>query len=434
MQSIIERLKKHGINTDTFCFAPYVNVDLDQSGEVYSCYRGKDPLSNWKELPLDVEFNNENYRNLRQGLFNGQKSSNCNACWDAEEHNSASPRQMFLEQMSKYSDDTIEEVISSIKNNPKQGNIKDLIRGEIRTSSLCNLKCLHCGPHSSTQWIAQLKDKEIFDTFKETVGGLDSTITNENIHEVFKHTLNSISPYTTNIKKVLSNTKILQFAGGEPLMDPDHLSWLDYFVNVSKTSKEISLHYNTNLNINNIEKYFEHWKQFNNVIIRISIDSSPSSYEYFRRGGDIFLIETNIKKIQKEFGNKITLQGSITFNMFAAMEWKEITHWWNVHNLDFHTSLVRKHPTSAIYLPDDIKRECQEEMQWCIDNIYAFVESNLHKEKFIDYTNDCMNYMMNSTKIGNCMSEKSISYLKMLDRKSNLNMLTYYPRLKEYYK
>ena len=79
MQSIIERLKKHGINTDTFCFAPYVNVDLDQSGEVYSCYRGKDPLSNWKELPLDVEFNNENYRNLRQGLFNGQKSSNCNA-------------------------------------------------------------------------------------------------------------------------------------------------------------------------------------------------------------------------------------------------------------------------------------------------------------------------------------------------------------------
>lgn len=434
MTSIITILKDQNINADTFCFAPYINLDLDQSGEMFTCYRGKQKVGNWKELPLDDEFNNNQYKKIRKELFTGNRSSNCLACWDAEDHGSASPRQMFFSLISSYPTDQIIEIVKEIKNNPELGNINHLKRGEVRPSSLCNLKCLHCGPHSSTKWINDLKDKDLFTVYKETVNGLDNNITHKNIHNYFKNTLSSDSPFTENIKKVLSKTKIIQFAGGEPLLDPNHISWLDYFVNVSNTSCNQDLHYNSNFNIKDIEKYFDYWKQFNSVTIRISVDSSPETYEYFRRDGNVSIIEKNIEKIKKEFGDTIRLQLSITFNMFAALEWKNIQEWWQSLDIDFHSSLVRKHPTSAIYLPDSLKIQCQTDMEQCMVSVNKSRMSNMYKEHFTEYTIDCKNYMINSYKVGTTLPDKCISYFKIFDKKSSLQLLDYYPQFKEYYK
>ena len=47
----MENLKKLGL-PDTFCFAPYTNLDLDQDGTWYPCYRSKQPQGSWKEYDV----------------------------------------------------------------------------------------------------------------------------------------------------------------------------------------------------------------------------------------------------------------------------------------------------------------------------------------------------------------------------------------------
>ena len=91
-----QELSNLGLDPNTFCFAPYITTDLDQSGNVYSCYRGNDSVGNRKEDKIENVINGNGIQNIRKDLYNGVRHSNCVSCWKAEDSNAKSPRVDFF--------------------------------------------------------------------------------------------------------------------------------------------------------------------------------------------------------------------------------------------------------------------------------------------------------------------------------------------------
>jgi MoaA/NifB/PqqE/SkfB family radical SAM enzyme len=445
-QAKIDKMKKvltrHKLNPETFCLAPYTTTDLDQLGHIRTCYRGKDNLGSWKEESFKEVFNNEKYKKIRSSLFNGEKPSNCKSCWMAEAHNAISPRvNIFYDALDHIED--LDNLIKQIKKDATVGNLNDLVRIEIRPSLLCNMRCMHCGPYSSTRWIEKLTDKQNFETYTNTVGRVDNDddnienikITNENINSYFKNGLSSDSNHKEEVKELLSSTKEIQFAGGEPLLTPEHEDWLQYLVNDAKTSKTQFLSYNSNFNVKNIEKYFPYWKEFKLVTIRASIDTSFDSYEYFRADGDILTLKSNIEKFHSFFknDNKVSLSGTVTFNMFSALSWKNIFHDWISNGLKFHASLVLNHPTSVIMLPNNLKEQVLEDIEYTIRNVSFYTDDQQFIKQFTEHATNCMEYLKNSNRDYLTIPTKTRTYIEMCDKINNKNVFDYFPELQKFW-
>lgn len=443
-QKKIDEMKRffddHGLNSETFCLAPYITTDLDQMGHIRSCYRGKDNLGNWKEEKFEDVFNNDKYKKLRKSLYSGEKHLNCKSCWMAESHNAISPRVNIFYDALNYIEN-IDEFINEIKKNIEIGSADNLTRIELRPSLLCNMRCMHCGPDSSTRWIEKLKDKDNFETYDSIVGRVNNedtagfTVTPDNINDFYKTGIKSNSKYKDDIKVLLSKTKEIQFAGGEPLLTPEHEEWLDYLVNIEKTSLKQHLSYNSNFNVENIERYFPYWEKFKTLKIRASIDTSFNTYEYFRAEGELSVLQNNIKKFHNFFNNNnsISLSGTITFNMFSALTWKDIVDDWVKYKLKFHASLVLNHPISAIMLPNNLKEKSIADIDYTIRNIDSYTDDNQFIEQFIQHATNCKEYIKNSNRDHEKLSTKTCVYIKMCDQMNNKNIFDYFPELNGYW-
>lgn len=436
LEDMRNELKRLGLNPDTFCFAPYINADLDQSGSVYTCYRGRERVGNWKKQPFTKLFNNAYYKNIRNDLYCGQRNKNCVSCWNAEDSNSKSPRMDFFGDFERQVEDK-DALIDFIKNNPDESRLTDLERIEIRPSNLCNLQCMHCGPGSSTLWVTSLTDKETFEIYEETsydvgkeVDELDEPVTHDNISKLFKVALNSESRYKEDIKELLASASMIHFTGGEPLLTPEHIDWLEYMT--SKNPQDQKLVYNTNLNVKDISKYLKYWMKFKQVEIVCSIDASFDTYDFFRMRGDIELVKSNLRRIKDFNLSNIILKGTVTFNMFSALRWTDILNNWLEYDLLFHTSLVLDNPVSSLELPDSIRQRCIYEMQDSIEKVKLSTNNKDFIDRWEYFTNDCLNYMKNNFNGQEKLSERSTKYIKLCERINNKKMLDYFPELEEY--
>ena len=452
-------LRDRGIeNPETFCLAPYMNADLDQSGAVYTCYRGKTRLGDWKDSPFSGVFNNEKMENIRQELYDGVKHKNCQSCYLAEDNGSYSPRMNFFNRVTipdHYQDtpqfyERWEKLIQDIIKNPKQGRISDITRAEMRPSSLCNQRCMHCSPESSTKWVETMSKQENWDqvvneievhtpkNHQRAVLGLISEsgrdIPAKHIPKFYKKSLTGETPYKQDVLDVMESSEEVSFTGGEPLIAPDHLDYLKFMCKENAYQKTLS--YSTNLNGKDIEKYFPYWDQFHQLTFRISIDSDLAGYEYFRTYGNVDLLKENLEKLinfGKGHGNT-DISGTITFNMFAALRWKSILADWSRYNLDFHSSLVLQHPVSVKWLPKTLSNQALEEMQWCIDNLHTFGINEDYQERVIHFTNDCMNYIKGFNNEFDTMPERTKQYIIFSDKTSGNDYKNYYPELIPYMK
>lgn len=449
-QQMIDALDKLDLASETFCVAPYIATDLDQDGSVLSCYRGKTRLGNWKQQPFADSFNGEKMQKIRADLFDGVKNKNCRSCYMAEEKGSISPRMNFFFDWNdggSYSQHLPDDFIDRVKKSPIVADVENIVTSEIRPSSLCNQRCMHCGPHSSTKWIETLAKEENYSLYKENKGLLANgegpidhmELTNKNIVAYYSGSISSKTEYKSEILKLLNDSAFVVFTGGEPLLTPEHIEYLNHFVNVTGKSVTKELEYSTNLNIKNLDQYFEYWEKFKTVSFRISIDSNFDSYEYFRTYGNTALLQENLNKLfafkQRCDSNRtahIKISASITFNMFSALRWKEIMRDWSRVGAKLHASLILDHPVSVKYLPRDLSTKALDDMQWCIDHVHDFITDEDAVPHFISHTTNCMNYIRGYNNKFNKFEEKVVKYIEFCDRTSGNNYYDYYPELKEY--
>ena len=448
LKEMKEELLEMGLDTDTFCLAPYIGIDLDQDGAVYTCYRGKQNLGGWKKMSLTESFNSPHMQKIRRDQFEGRRNKNCRSCHRAEDNNSNSPRvHFYYDFFDRYFWDDPEgakQFIEDIKNNHQTSDIDRIRRAELRPSSLCNLRCMHCGPHSSTKWVETLAKGNNAEEYMSNNGLMengngiiDKNIIETGLTKYYKNTLTSNTDYEEELLATLNHVDHLSFTGGEPLLTPEHPRYLQSFID-SGSAKVKCLEYNTNLNIKDIEKFFPLWEQFKHVHIRASIDASFDTYEYFRTYGKIDLVKECLLKLQtfrrERMGGKkgMKINATVTYNLFSAMRWKELTEDWTSHGVDLHTSLIIDHPTSVAYLPNELRDKAVEDMQWCYDNIEQFSDDEDYVEIYRHHTKQCINYTKGFDNPYDKFPEFVVKYFEFCDKTSGNSYKDYFPDLVRY--
>jgi sulfatase maturation enzyme AslB (radical SAM superfamily) len=125
---------------------------------------------------------------------------------------------------------------------------------DFRNNNLCNMKCRSCGPGFSTSWASEAKQKEIV------------------LHE---------SALIDDID--LSQCEQVYFAGGEPLLNPQHYAVLEKLI--AQGSQPV-LMYSTNTSVLGYkDKHVkDYWPNFDRINVHSSIDAVGQYAEVVRSG------------------------------------------------------------------------------------------------------------------------------------------------------
>ena len=138
---------------------------------------------------------------------------------------------------------------------------------ELKMSNLCNFRCRTCKPDLSTTW---LKDWE---EVKHEYESLD-------LHNDTKRQTNfDNDQFVEDILKLAPTIEIVEFAGGEPLMDPLHYKVLHA---LEPFASNITVKYSTNLSKVKFGKFdtIASCAMFRNVDLSLCIDGHPELNNY----------------------------------------------------------------------------------------------------------------------------------------------------------
>ena len=262
-----EILKK----SKTFCLAPWLSIHTWPDGKTYPCclWNSGDPVGNINNESLEQIWNNEKMKQTRTGMLKGEKISSCKRCYHLEETGDSSYRERInKEHWSKihYTDNTDADGKLSIMN---------LHLWDIRISNFCNFKCRSCGLGLSSSW------------YSDTVAlgnKADKALININDKASF---MDMLEPHYDCVDEIY-------FAGGEPLIMPEHYQILDKLIELGRT--DVNIRYSTNFSklIFKKKHIFEYWKHFPNLELYISIDGVGKIGEYVRKGYDDKLFNQNV--------------------------------------------------------------------------------------------------------------------------------------------
>ena len=438
LASIFKILDRHSVSRETFCTAPWSNLDFDQSGEIHSCYEGKTKLGNWKTNSVQTEFNTQEYRDLRKWHMEGNKKNtwkNCSTCYVHERHNVKSHRHRnLIDMFDKLGSQGFEDYVKKLKTLNYNCGIDHVFKLEMRGSNYCNLRCMHCDHVSSTSWLNFYTQQENIDAAREVGVKIHPDVDANNINDYFKSYRYTESVDMDSINQVMDACTFISFSGGEPLIDPQHIKFLQHLTaGKQKVNKIIEVH--TSLNVKNIERYFEYWKKINCIEMMCSLDGPPSTYEYFRRNGNWELVKKNIDLITNTFEpNQFFLNCHITFNFFAALRWREIFEVWTKNNWRLNSNLVIEGPASAKYLPNDLKLKAINAIRQSIEDVEQLSSSDYrHKNDWKFHATECLTFLRNSKTYGDELWYETKDWCKLHDKTSKIQTLDFYPELEMYY-
>jgi len=255
-----------------FCYSPWANIDISPYGKIMPCCKFRPDKYN--ESPKNIKFNtideylnSDTLKDTKEKFLNGKWPAGCERCKIEEESGIESKRQLdYIRWKSEYEDYNI-----------SSGNF---LTASIAFGNTCNLKCITCGPESSSKWRKEAKDtynkdiksfrlKDI--NFAEEILGL---IQEEGIH--------------------------LDIPGGEPFISGvDEQKYILQALVQSGRAEDISIHYTTNITIFPDESWWELWGHFKEIDMQLSIDGLNEQYEYIRFPATWDNTYKNIKKYQK---------------------------------------------------------------------------------------------------------------------------------------
>lgn len=420
------KLKKLGL-PDSFCFAPYVNLDLDQNGSFMPCYRSKEEMGRWKRSTENLlhEYNNQKMQELRNALWNGQEHANCRQCHAREADGVTSTRQEFNKH---YMENIVEQteldtVVEKILQDPTQSYPSNISTMEIRPHGVCNLACAHCSPESSTGWMSLLRHQPELIPEMSDVLYLPADTTGTNINVKYVDNFINCPESLDDFYELATNLKSVHFTGGEPLMDKKHLDWLTHIQN----KKSIDLRYHTNLQHKLYDKFYDKWNEFKSLRIFASIDTSKKFYGYFRYGSDWDLMHENITNLVSNVEN-ITVKATITVNFITMLDWLGVVEYIVENDLDMHVAFVDPpHPLSAVYMPQELKTRALVDLSKSLQIISKYK----HKRKAtmaIKQVERVVEFLTRGDEYQE-LPEKTYKYFKQLDKIYDMSIVELCPRM-----
>ena len=338
--------------SNTFCMHPFTGLATREDGAVKVCCRSQ-PIGFIQNNTLEEIWNNATMVRIRKQVLNNERPPECLPCFNLEDQGVESLRQRHIKgeipeaRINLYPAalDQLHEDYTMNFSFPTM---------EIKLNNLCNLQCRMCNPLDSTSW----RDWDtVVDFYKKEdnylVGTIDGLVDKPGQYiGPFDDTDN----WWASFEKLLPHFRRVEFAGGEPLMDPRHYQILDM---LKPYGGQIELKYATNgttLGISKGRTIHDYWPHFKSIAVNVSLDGIFDVYNYIRTNGDFKKVEDNIREIQK-IPNVSRVVGAFTAqagNMLQAAEC--IDYFINKMNIVFYSHRV-SYPNvlSAQVLPVELK-------------------------------------------------------------------------------
>lgn len=169
---------------------------------------------------------------------------------------------------------------------------------DFRNNNLCNLKCRSCGPGFSTSWSSEANVIEINQFKPVSVEDMD-----------------------------LSNCQEVYFAGGEPLLNPQHYEVLEKLI---AQNANPGLMYSTNMTVLGYKSKHvrDLWPAFSRINVHASIDAVGKYAEIVRSGSEWDTVEKNLEWIRTQSNCNIRIATVISaINIWWLPELLEYFNW-----------------------------------------------------------------------------------------------------------
>lgn len=273
---------------------PIFNMDR---GEFRSCCRTPTNFIKEEDLQnygMEAFLNSPRERQERLELMKGKKTGACASCWKLEESGIQSPRhdpkkmwwQLIKSKQipnTEYTENKLKLELSKINDidHPSLYSYKPYML-EISLGNTCDMKCMYCTHHYSTQWATErIKYNEITQEqyekeFPKAPPSFDSK---------FWEWFDLVGRYSINR---------LGLIGGEPLIMPEFYTFLDKVISSveeisDQRQEKITLWIVSNLNtpqnyLNKVLEYLPKITKVFNLEILGSMESVGEKAEYIRNG------------------------------------------------------------------------------------------------------------------------------------------------------
>ena len=391
--------------SDTFCILPFTHLSTRPNGDITPCCRSRDTLGNIQDMTFEQAWNSKRQQQLRKDLLTGVRNKYCFQCWDMEDQGSVSMRQ----SMNKTRQKMIPKTCSTLM--PFEVPVL-----ELKMSNLCNFRCRTCKPDLSTTW---LKDWADVKHEYESIGIYNDTKRQTNFDN---------DQFVDDILKLAPTIEIVEFAGGEPLMDPLHYKVLNA---LEPFAANITVKYSTNLSKVKFGKFdtIASWAKFRKVDLSLSIDGYPELNNYIRTESDTDVLAENLKLVRAELGNKYDGRAALCYsawNVFGLPE--SYDYFERVLDTPVHGNIA----WDPIFinpqvLPKELKQQASDKYKKYLNTVEPNSERNRRIHRFI---NQNMNFL--NSKDESKYFKQFIRYTKTLDSTRSTDIQSIVPEFKNY--
>jgi MoaA/NifB/PqqE/SkfB family radical SAM enzyme len=347
-------------NSKTFCMHPFTGLATREDGAICACCRSQ-PVGFIQEQSLEEIWNNDTMRRIRQQVLTDQRPKECAPCFDLEDQGVESLRQRHIKgQIPEARIKLYPDALSRLHDDYSMPF--EIPTMEIKLNNLCNLKCRMCNPMDSTSWNDW---DQVEDFYKKEDNFLVDKVIKLNLkNKPYLDSFDDSDNWWSSFEKLLPYFRRVEFAGGEPLMDPQHYKILDA---LKPYGKNIEIKYATNgttLGIKGGRTVHDYWPHFRSVAVNISIDGIGQVYDYIRGNSDYSEVVSNIKEIQK-IPNVRRIVGAVAVQVSNVLILDQMIEEF-LDNLDifFYTNMVRyPNVLSPQVLPQPLKDLAIEKLQ-----------------------------------------------------------------------
>jgi radical SAM protein with 4Fe4S-binding SPASM domain len=280
-----------------FCYSPWTNIDISPQGDITPCCKFQDHNKlNIQTSTLSDYANSESLLSIKQQFLNDQWPAGCERCRIEEDHGIESKRILDYTRWKQH-------YAQIDLNNDK------FLTASIAFGNTCNLTCITCGPKSSSRW-----QKEY-----QTVYGINKPP----FHFYKDEFVQDLIDYTPGIIH-------LDIPGGEPFLSgvTEQKQLLAHYIQTGQ-SKNISIHYTTNVTVYPDLEWWTLWKHFKEIDMQLSIDGIGQRYEYIRYPAKWNTVLENINRYlsQQQLLNNFRLSVSHTVSAYNIYYLDEFVSW-----------------------------------------------------------------------------------------------------------
>lgn len=299
------------------CPAPFTAILVDTNKGVRPCCVYEKYVGNLKTESIVSITSSDEWKQIKQQMLSNEWPTLCLSCKEREDLSGGwSVRYLF--NSNTFDVTGWEE--------------EKLTYLEFNGSNICNLACLHCGPGFSSRWVAdQKKVLKIYNTYdlakKKKLESFDAVMVHDNdvISRSPKMHLPDPGLILENLKLLdLTNLRTINFKGGEPFLNSETLTILNYL-------DEQSILQNVNIVISSNGTYIndeilEVLKKCKWINIHISLDGVDDLFNYIRYGDAKFTdIEPVVARLSELPNILIYFQCSVmnynAFNLIDIRNW-----------------------------------------------------------------------------------------------------------------